>query len=176
MSRQKARRAQRNRPAVTVDSDAESRMSDAIGCSYIDPATTVYVLDFGDDIATAFYQNLEASGPPDDDAGPWFTGLYIDPDGFDLTEEWGEAADLGPQRRTLNHRLLFRELNALGRQWAEENDTYVETGIISGRGTREMQLRGLFERFTPHHPSRVVTGAQLSGSHRPPAPRTDGNP
>lgn len=159
MGRVKERRIKRVRPWQVVDLDAEVRLSDAIGCFYIEPWQTVYAIDFGDS-STAFYQDECGFGDDDDDE-PWFTGLYILPDSFDATSESAtyEAGGPGRERTSPDHLRFYGELCALGRRWRAEHKALESGGPLLSRDDCELELRALFDRWASHHPSKAVAGA-----------------
>jgi hypothetical protein len=135
---------------------ARSRV-DPPGRTDLEPWRTVYTLDFGDDGSTSFSQDGDGTDP--DDGEPWPTGLWIEPDCFDVTvEEPHEGDDPGPERENPEQRRFYRELFALGKRWRGENESFVDSGgPLPCRTARETELRALYERYAARHPGRIAT-------------------
>jgi len=114
-----------------------------------------FVLDFDDDAATAFGQFGDGTDTDDPSLG-WPTGLWVDPDAFDVTAE--ETDELDQWRRNRDHLELYRRLVKLGRKWGEENEAF--TGDEwDGFDARETELRTLHEEYLGRgHTGVIVPG------------------
>lgn len=146
--------------AQYIDRDRAPLRTGARPGEDIKPEPAVYTLHFGGDGEyTAFHQDGDGTDP--DDGEPWPTGLWIEPDGYDVTtEEPHEGDDPGPWRENPDHRRFYRELFALGKRWCKENEAFSSGGALPGCEAREAELRALYECYSAMYPGRVFTAAE----------------
>lgn len=124
------------------------------------PVHTIYTLHFGGDGEYTSF-NQEGDGTDPDDGEPWPTGLWIEPDSYDLTlEEPHEGDDPGPWRENPDHRRFYRELFTLGKRWGHENERFSSGGPLPERVAREAELRALYERYSARYPGRVSVATE----------------
>lgn len=111
----------------------------------------------------------QGDGTHVDHGDAWPTGLYLAPEGLDLTEVDEDEPAPSVAYASPACRELREHLAELGRHWAVENDVFAAEGAHKQFAAfphfhrREGQLRDLYEQYASRGTGRIMPGTGVIG-------------